>query len=140
MTLTTHIRFVDPVDPRAVWDAAQEIVGVPNGYHWEVFPANQRREHSGLVFPNAEWSAPADQGANALMWMWYGHEGGRLLDDPEEPEIEPGPPAYVELCLDTPYGAAVDHRPWIAALQAQFPGALWWQGECCADWHDQVDA
>jgi hypothetical protein len=70
--------------------------------------------------------------------MEYGHEGSPLndtyYDDPDE-DYRP-PAAYVELFLDTPYGAAVDHRPWIKVISEWSPVPVrWWQGECCEKWH-----
>lgn len=137
MTLTTHVRFLDPIDPRDVWAMAQEMVGVPDGFQFKHFSAGQVIFGS-LTYDNAGYRAMAGQGAGALIDLEYGPEGSLMRDDPELT----WPEAYVELCFDTPYGAQVDHRPWIAqcitwaALRSV--RALWWQGECCEKWHPLV--
>jgi hypothetical protein len=137
MTLTTHIRFLEPIDPRKVWKMACELVNAPK-------PFEVRKQRRGdpifgsLTYDNDGMRAVPDQGADALLWMEYGHEGSPLndtyYDDPDE-DYRP-PAAYVELFLDTPYGAAVDHRPWIKVISEWSPVPVrWWQGECCEKWH-----
>jgi len=139
MTLTTHVRFLDPIDPRDVWAMAQDMVGVPADYRFEYHRVGSPMwPGSELTNTNSGYFAEPDQGAGALLALDYGEEGSLLIDDPE---LE-WPPAYVELTFDTPYGAAVDHRPWIThcinwAAQRGVR-ALWWEGECCQHWHPLV--
>ena len=72
MTLTTRVRFTGPVDPRAVWDYARELINAPDNYAW----------HSSVTSnPNPSRLADPDQGADALIWMEYGHEGSLLIEE-----------------------------------------------------------
>ncbi|MBV8347580.1 MAG: hypothetical protein JOZ49_08605 [Mycolicibacterium sp.] len=40
-TLTTRIRFTEPVDPRLVWAKMREVTDAPAGYAWPT-PGEQR--------------------------------------------------------------------------------------------------
>jgi hypothetical protein len=40
MSLDTTIRFLTPVDPRAVWSAMSTIIEAPADYTWDRYPAN----------------------------------------------------------------------------------------------------
>lgn len=139
MTLTTHVRFLDPIDPRDVWAMAQAMVGVPEGFQFEYRRVGTPMwEGSKLTYQNSGYAAPPGQGAGALLDLEYGEEGS-LMQDEQEEDV---PPAYVELAFDTPYGSGVKHAPWIAHCinWAAEHGvrALWWQGECCEEWHHLV--
>lgn len=143
MTLTTHLRFLDPIDPRDVWEMAKALVNTPDGYEFEYRSANHPWwPGCKYVDLNASIHATPGQGADALIWLEYGPEGSLLRVDGEYEDETPPPDAYVELFLDTPYGAAVNHRPWIATVinwaAERGVRALWWQGECCSKWHHLV--
>lgn len=145
MTMTTHIRFLDPIDPREVWEMAKVLVNAPKDFEVKYKAANtpwwEGCKHVDL---NAEIRAMPDQGADALIWLEYGPEGSLLRSDWDDEDGEDDrPPAYVELFLDTPYSCSQgSHRKEIAATinwaAKRGVRALWWQGECCPEWHHLV--
>ena len=99
MSLDTTIRFLTPVDPRAVWSAMSTIIEAPADYTWDRYPANP--DMVALFAPNPTWSAPGGQGAQACAVMSYGAEGSRLNDSEyaDFPADQVPPPAYVEVTL-----------------------------------------
>jgi hypothetical protein len=108
MSLDTTIRFLTPVDPRAVWTAMSAIIEAPADYTWERYPYNPNM--GSLFAPNPTWNACSGQGAQAVATMIYGAEGSLLNDDEYEgvPAGQLPPPAYVELTLTN---GAKDRHP-----------------------------
>ena len=105
MTMTTHVRFLDPVDPRLVWEQAKRIVNAPEPFEVDHISAGQPSfEGAGWINENAELRAHPGQGADALIWLEYGPEGS-LLNDSEYEKDRP-PAAFVEVCFDQPYSLA----------------------------------
>lgn len=101
MSLTTTIRFLDPIDPRAVWSAMATIIEAPAGYWWHTTGKDEWLRDIYRDIPT--WFAEPGQGAKALASMHYGPEGS-LVDDTEwsDPGYHPNqvpPPAYVEIRL-----------------------------------------
>lgn len=134
MTMTTRVRFLDPVDPRTVWERAALLVKAPENYRSEV-----RRQRDGDYLTIAD----PDQGAEALLLMYSGNDGGRLIRDVDG-YADDSPPAYVELCFNQPYSCcdSNQHDSWVSSLWVwrDYGGrVLWFRGECCADWHIPSD-
>jgi hypothetical protein len=101
---TATIRFIDPVDPRTIWDTVLQIVEAPADYEWTRYAPGGEMGRDGC------WFAKPEQGANSLAWMYYGPEGATLDDseytdypsDDWAPEQIP-PAGYVQVHLDTRY-------------------------------------
>lgn len=143
MTMTTNVRFLDPIDPRNVW---QYMLGlfVPrelqDGFKYEHFSAGAVW-FGDIVHDNSGYRAEPDQGAHALIDLEYGPEGSLLNDAiyaDDDGEIL-CPPAYVEVGFDTPYSCSNprEHDQWFRVLEKlSEPGRVYWmRGECCSAWH-----
>ncbi len=126
MTLTTRIRFTEPVDPRHIWERVQAAIGAPDGYTWQRRPANDE-----IWGANPSFVADSEQGAGAWAMMFYGPEGSRLVDAWEEyPVGTAPPPAYVEVTLIN--GRRERHPQYLAAITCGLPAA--WQDDYTGEW------
>lgn len=99
---TAQIRFTEPIDPRAAWEAARVAVGAPADWTSHGLPA-ELAEWNAANAPHSNLLRQSDPcGAAAMVTMFYRPEGA-LLDDSEYENWEPGrPPAgYLEIHLDT---------------------------------------
>jgi hypothetical protein len=79
VTIAVAIRFLQPIDPRLVWEFGRDSLDTPENYVFD--------HHSDY------WIAHSDQGLDAMMSMYFGHEGALMVEERENGE----PPAYVEL-------------------------------------------
>lgn len=92
MSLTTRIRFTEPVDPREVWNKIMGLINTPDDYQWSHVPVggNPIAWNSPLIY------AEPGQGADVWVYVMYGPDGCRLVED--EDANDP-PPAFVEVTL-----------------------------------------
>lgn len=89
---TATIRFTQPVDPRAVWEAARIIVNAPADWTHHGLPDDYPAEAVTNLLRQAD---PC--GADALVTMFYRPEGAQLDTEGD------GPAGYVEIHLNTRY-------------------------------------
>lgn len=114
---TASIRFLEPVDPRTVWEAARIAVGAPADWTHHGLPADYPPQYITNLLRQAD---PC--GASALVTMDYRPEGAPL-DDSEwdgsdaDPRQIP-PPAYVQISLDTRWEHADTNLETARALAA----------------------
>ena len=122
MTTTSRIRYLEPVDPRAVFELAGGLAGDLIGR-----PSHHRADHR--LFPNPYIRADF---TDALVVVEYGHEGAKLAGD------EPTDPAgHAEVRISTT-GATPDaaHLAWITALMWSLATpCVWLLDSCCTAWH-----
>ncbi len=91
VSLKTQLRFTEPVDPRDVWARATAIIDTPAEYEWGHVPVggNPIAWRNPLIF------AEPGQGASAWVYVKYGPDGCRIVEDDEDV----CPPAFVELSI-----------------------------------------
>lgn len=86
MSLDTHIRFLQPVDPRLAWAVMRRVIEAPAEYMWDRHPAKQ----APLYSDNPWWLSNGYAMHQAGIYdtsivaaaMYYGAEGS-MLDDSE---------------------------------------------------------
>jgi hypothetical protein len=100
MTYTSRVRYLDPVDPRKIWEIGRRLVLAPADY---------------TVFKYRDyWIADSEQGAWAMLIMYFGPEG-TMIDN----RFNEAPDAYVELVFDSCTsmdGVQRIHAAWHMAL------------------------
>lgn len=136
MTMTTRIRFTEPVDPRMVWMATRIAISAPVGYTWVHHAANSEPMHD----PNPLWMADSGQGAGAWAIMRFGADGGRLVEEWEHspqyaddyPADQRGPNAYVELELIN--GNRECHAIYVHNICRQLASTIVEQNEYTGKW------
>ena len=114
MSMTTAVRFCEPIDPRQVWDTVRSVIDAPAGWQWRRYPPGSRG-----MGPNAAWFAESGQGAAALAVMYYGAEGAALDDDDDLPPEQTPPVGYVDVHLIN--GDRNRHPDMLAALTRWTP-------------------
>lgn len=90
MSLDTHIRFLQPVDPRLVWEVMRRVIEAPAGYIWDRHPAHDANDPVWKYSDNAVWISNGYAMHEAGIYdtslvaaaMYYGAEGS-MLDDSE---------------------------------------------------------
>jgi len=144
MTLSTHIRLVDPVPPERVFQFCQSLLGDPEMMLWE---------HEDGYMPGCKmYHNRVGQGYASMLFVEY-HPDGPLprYEDlerwPDEPDTSPSG-CCIDIFLDTTYGytgphggGCADLHAWIITqVVAQFPGAFWWKNENTGEWFDSLDS
>lgn len=130
MSLTTRVRFLEPVDPREVWSRVLEHIDPPVDYRWSHVPVggNPIASCNPLIF------AESGQGALAWVYVMYGPDGCRIVEDEDWQESDNIPPAFVELSIISSWESEVLHNE-IVVKMSQWQPIAWrddyqdWQGE-----------
>ena len=142
MTLTTRVRFTEPIDPRTVWNRVRELINAPENYRWTHHGAGSRPMHEGDHWPlNPEFYAESAQGADAWARVEYGAEGSALVEEwdaypqyaDDYPLDQRGPRAYVLVHLDESVQADAAVYPRIVAAMAQL-GPIAWRTDYSETW------
>jgi hypothetical protein len=111
MTLTTHIRFLDPIDPREVWSMATILVNAPKNFEVKHRSANSPLWEGCSVVDLNDCTPPPDAYVELCLDTPYScSQGGHR----------------------TQITAVIN---WAAERGVR---ARWWQGECCPEWHHLV--
>ena len=130
---TAAIRFLEPVDPRTVWEAARIAVGAPADWTHHGLPDDYPPQYITNLLRQSD---PC--GAAALVTMFYRPEGAPL-DDSEWDGITDAagqiPPAgYLEIQLDTQWEHADANLERALALAAAVGVAAAIQDGGDSDW------
>lgn len=160
MTLDTHIRIVEPINPLEVFRFCQGLLGDPEKQKWK--PLEVKRPHDYYDRPG--FANEPMQGLPAWLFVYCGQDGGPLpvglctnIEYPDDEEEPCGPDnlcfmcrkpqGYVEVSIDTAYGYK---HPETGAgcgdLHAGFIDELgkwleqqgltwWWENEFTGEWH-----
>lgn len=102
MTFTTRVRFLEPVDPREVWEFGKLILNPRGDYQSQII-----RQHDGDYLQIA---AP-DQDVLAMLLVYSGNDGMMLASTGDGT-----PEAYVEIAFCSNHGVGVyqrDHDLWV---------------------------
>lgn len=102
MSLTTRIRFTEPIDPRAVWDRVTSMIDTPADYTWSNVPIGG----NFIAWLNPLIYAAPHQGAAVWAYVMYGQDGCKLVEDDDS---ENYPPAFVELTLISDWSSSAVH-------------------------------
>ena len=97
MSLTTRIRFTEPVDPREVWNKVLTFIDPPGDYQWSNVPVGG----NPIAWRNPLIYAEPHQGAKVWAYVMYGPDGCKLVEDDDDI----GPPAFVELSLTSDWSS-----------------------------------
>jgi len=151
MTLSTHIRLVDPLPPERVFQFCQTLLGDPDTMLWE-----HKESYAGqgtMMYANR-----SGQGYAAMLWVAY-HPDGPLPKE-DDPDYEDNrPTACIDIMFDTTYGYTGPHSSGCADLHAWLiirivndllsqyvtPGApptwprFYWQNEFTGEWFDSLE-
>lgn len=99
----TTVRILEPVDPRAVWDALGTILEAPVDREWTRFaPGSEEMGVNGVWYAKSEEDLGFDPiGAPVLAVMHYGGEGSALDDSDctDWPDWMVPPPGFVDIHL-----------------------------------------
>lgn len=124
MTINSRIRFLDPVDPREVFDFAAALVNMPASSFVHQAPGSEP------LYLNDFWPLNpricTAGGSDASVTVEYGAEGSRLIEEwevyPEDiPSEQRGPQAYVLLDFESSGGFRYeDHPAWVQAVAYKF--------------------
>jgi hypothetical protein len=116
MTLTTKVRFTEPIDPRKVWAQILQLINPPTDYQWSHIPSGG----NPIAYRNPLIFAEPDQGSDAWAYVRYGQEGSRLARDDDDT----GPDGYAEATFIGSHTDRDRHQTYIAALAAAAPAAV----------------
>lgn len=121
MSVNTRLRFLEPVDPRAVFKAVAELVHTPHGA-FNHQPAGSEPTHD---FWPINPRIRTNGGSDASVTVEYGSEASLLVEEwdvyPEYADDYPpnlrGPHAYVLLDIESSGGHLYDmHHAWRDAV------------------------
>jgi len=125
MSINTQVRFLAPVDPRAVFSFASWLVDMPAGGFIHA-AAGSEPMHAGDYWPlNPRLRTTG--GSQASVKVEYGSEGSPVIEEWEAypqyaddyPLAERPPAAYVVLDIESSGGYRYeDHPSWLAAVVA----------------------
>jgi hypothetical protein len=126
VSINTRVRFLEPIDPRAVFAFASGLVEAGGSQH---FTAGSEPMYPGDHWPlNPRIRTTGD--SEASIKVEYGTEGSALIEEweayPQYAEDYPleqrGPRAYVLLDIESSGGYRYeDHPTWLAAIVAWSP-------------------
>lgn len=119
MSMTTRIRFSDPVDPREAWARVLGQINPPADFKWSNVPVGGNE----IAWLNPLIYAEPHQGAAVWAYVAYGHDGCKLVEDPD---TEGYPPAFVEVTLTSDW-TSEDLHARITADLAAWQGLVWSQ-------------
>jgi len=121
VSINTRVRFLEPIDPRAVFTFASGLVDASRSQH---FTAGSEPMYPGDHWPlNPRIRTTGD--SEASIKVEYGAEGSALIEEweayPQYAEDYPleqrGPRAYVLLDIESSGGYRYeDHPAWLAAI------------------------
>lgn len=143
MSLDTHIRFLQPVDPRLVWEVMRRVIEAPAGYIWDRHPAHDANDPVWKYSDNAVWISNGYAMHEAGIYdtslvaatMYYGAEGS-MLDDSEYDEGFPAaqipPPAYVHIHFCNGHRDRHDELAHRLIAEVGIPAAL--ERDCEGTW------
>ena len=103
MSLTTRIRFTEPIDPRVVWAKVLTMIDTPADYTWSNVPVGG----NDIAWRNPLIYAEPHQGADIWAYVMYGPDGCRLVEDDDE--VGYVPPAFIEVTLIGGWDSAGKH-------------------------------
>lgn len=140
MTLTTHVRIVQPTPVKPIFDECRRIL---QGEH---VPFTHEQEKYGPEPHNMRYANQIGAGLHALLWLTYGADGP-ISDYPEADYEGYVPPrASIDVTFDTAYayrntrgGGCSDLHAWIVGELGQWltaRGLTWyWEHEYTGAWY-----
>lgn len=136
MTMTTHVRFLEPVDPEQLFGFCRKMIGIPDEQPFKVV--------DDFTYGNVKSISSEPGGFDAALWVDICTTGAPELK-PEEAELyDEGRTDYdidffVEVSFDTTYGfrpcCGCLHVDYIRQVQERFPEkSVWYIGEFDDKW------
>jgi len=143
MTLSTHIRIVDPLSPETVFEFCQSLLGDPTTMKWT--------HEEGYSPGTMMYANKGGQGFAAWLSVTY-HPDGPLPRDDGDDEPDDRPLACIDIDLDTTYGYQAkngagcgDLHAWLITQVVDWLGdnrartiKYFWQNEFTGEWFDNL--